>query len=359
MYKKYLHSYLPILFICLLPLFFYYNKKDHPHNNPQSTREWTTNQIADIPTNDPRYLTPTNKYSVREISCDGELQIVRFISNNGKYILAYPSDNNQTYESFSSDYGLSWQPISNPSPSITTNNILDNLDDYDDLDNLIPSNLPEPTKNNQNNSFVEEPPQDTNSIIKIYLGIKKDGRNSNWAYVRQRHLKRQPNCQWCYKTNSLIVHHIKPFHLYPELELVDANLVTLCNPCHITFGHLGNFRLGYNSLIAQDCLSHKKNKYFIPPELRPFNPVCLHPTTHKSVTASPQSQLHNHIPIDNTYKINCVKMYHHTNNSIKAYSLFSAPSNNYNKILLPLSSPPVNKKYHYVRPENVNHSPPF
>ncbi len=49
----------------------------------------------------------------------------------------------------------------------------------------------------------------------------------------------------------MVAHHVKPFHLFPNLELDHENLVTLCESkkygvnCHLWFGHLGNFKL-YN-----------------------------------------------------------------------------------------------------------------
>jgi hypothetical protein len=43
----------------------------------------------------------------------------------------------------------------------------------------------------------------------------------------------------------LEVHHIRPFHLYPQLELEPGNLITLCErdgrDCHFTFGHFHNW----------------------------------------------------------------------------------------------------------------------
>jgi hypothetical protein len=66
-----------------------------------------------------------------------------------------------------------------------------------------------------------------------------------------------PKCEVCGKTDRrvLAVHHKKPFHLFPHLELDPTNLVTLCESagmhCHITFGHLGNFK-SYNRDIGSD-----------------------------------------------------------------------------------------------------------
>jgi 5-methylcytosine-specific restriction protein A len=72
-------------------------------------------------------------------------------------------------------------------------------------------------------------------------------RSSKWSSVRKQHLKNNPRCALCDGIKKLEVHHIKPFHLHPELELDPDNLITLCEDkgdgvyCHLFFGHLGNF----------------------------------------------------------------------------------------------------------------------
>ena len=77
--------------------------------------------------------------------------------------------------------------------------------------------------------------------------VHDNKRSSRWASVRKAHLKNYPNCALCGGIKRLEVHHIKPFHLHPELELDPDNLITLCEDkgdgvyCHLFFGHLGNF----------------------------------------------------------------------------------------------------------------------
>lgn len=79
-------------------------------------------------------------------------------------------------------------------------------------------------------------------------------RSSEWPLTRRIHLKVEPYCQVCRSTTSLNVHHIKPFHLFPFLELDPQNLITLCDDkCHILFGHLGSF-YSYNPSIKEDAL---------------------------------------------------------------------------------------------------------
>lgn len=73
-------------------------------------------------------------------------------------------------------------------------------------------------------------------------------RSSQWAKVRKEHLKLHPACEVCGDTHQINVHHIKPFHLHPELELEPTNLISLCEStsygiiCHLLIGHLGDYR---------------------------------------------------------------------------------------------------------------------
>lgn len=95
-------------------------------------------------------------------------------------------------------------------------------------------------------AFVEK----INSMREEHQGKKPSGskRSSDWPRVRARHLLKQPICQVCGSDEKLEVHHIKPFHEHPELELNNYNLITLCESkkygvdCHRFFGHRGNYR---------------------------------------------------------------------------------------------------------------------
>lgn len=72
-----------------------------------------------------------------------------------------------------------------------------------------------------------------------------------------QHLLTQPLCAVCEGNKDLNVHHIHPFHLHPELELDQNNLITLCEStkhginCHLLIGHLGNFR-NINPHVLED-----------------------------------------------------------------------------------------------------------
>ena len=80
-------------------------------------------------------------------------------------------------------------------------------------------------------------------------------RSPKWPKVRADHLKYFPKCEVCGSNKGLQVHHIKPFHLDPLLELDPTNLITLCENngvnCHLTFGHLGSFK-SFNEKVVED-----------------------------------------------------------------------------------------------------------
>src|SRR4051812_45845105 len=73
-------------------------------------------------------------------------------------------------------------------------------------------------------------------------------RSSRWPHVRAEFLKKNPHCKACGGQKKLEVHHIRPFHEAPELELDEANLIPLCESwnhginCHLAIGHNGSYR---------------------------------------------------------------------------------------------------------------------
>lgn len=73
------------------------------------------------------------------------------------------------------------------------------------------------------------------------LAAQLAGRSPQWPRVRAQHLRMQPICQACGTRDKLQVHHVKPFHVDPALELDPSNLLTLCekpsHDCHFTWGH--------------------------------------------------------------------------------------------------------------------------
>jgi 5-methylcytosine-specific restriction protein A len=80
-------------------------------------------------------------------------------------------------------------------------------------------------------------------------------RSSKWPAVMKAYRAEHPTCAVCGKGASLInpqnIHHVKPFHLHPELELDPTNLITLCRVDHLIFGHLKNFK-SFNITVRED-----------------------------------------------------------------------------------------------------------
>ncbi|CAB4176620.1 HNHc domain containing protein [uncultured Caudovirales phage] len=91
----------------------------------------------------------------------------------------------------------------------------------------------------------------TTMLLGLLLGYLKASpspspsatRSSHWPAVRKQHLAKFPTCAACGATSveeHLEVHHVKPFHLDPSLELLPENLITLCRTGRDDHFHLGH-----------------------------------------------------------------------------------------------------------------------
>lgn len=76
-------------------------------------------------------------------------------------------------------------------------------------------------------------------------------RHKDWWKLRNEHIRNNPICAVCHGTKKLVVHHILPYHLFPDKEREPTNLITLCEytgrghkalNCHLLIGHLGDYR---------------------------------------------------------------------------------------------------------------------
>ena len=80
-------------------------------------------------------------------------------------------------------------------------------------------------------------------------------RHPLWRSVRDRYVSKNPACAVCGKASNLSVHHKLPVSLYPDRELDEENLVTLCQNnsfnCHFVVGHLMNWN-SYNPDVDAD-----------------------------------------------------------------------------------------------------------
>jgi 5-methylcytosine-specific restriction protein A len=80
-------------------------------------------------------------------------------------------------------------------------------------------------------------------------------RSPKWRRLEKQWLATNKLCSACATSKHLQVHHIKPFHLDPELELDPNNLITLCMDepeCHLLIGHGGNFKC-FNPHVRKDA----------------------------------------------------------------------------------------------------------
>ncbi len=91
-------------------------------------------------------------------------------------------------------------------------------------------------------------------------------RSDKWPAARRAWLAQHPTCAACGSAKDLQVHHKRPFHLYPELELNPANFITLCETIgtdhHLHVGHLGDWK-DYNERVDADAaaeLEHSSKK---------------------------------------------------------------------------------------------------
>lgn len=92
------------------------------------------------------------------------------------------------------------------------------------------------------------------AVKEVIYGKPLSIRSPQWDKVRKNFLKDHQACVACGRTERLEVHHIKPFHLYKELELDPNNLMTLCEntdtKCHLMIGHNGHWKRENVNVIA-------------------------------------------------------------------------------------------------------------
>jgi 5-methylcytosine-specific restriction protein A len=89
-------------------------------------------------------------------------------------------------------------------------------------------------------------------------------RSPHWDAARKAWVKGHPACAVCGTRDNIDVHHVHPFHLFPEMELDPANFMTLCRHDHLLFGHLGDFKAWnpvVRDMVAVMEVSIKGRKY--------------------------------------------------------------------------------------------------
>jgi HNH endonuclease len=99
------------------------------------------------------------------------------------------------------------------------------------------------------------------TTIRSLLGLERiyggKARLPLWPALRKRFLKWCPRCASCGRTENVVPHHKKPYHLFPELELEWDNLMPLCENktlnCHLHIAHLGRWDW-WNPQVETDVL---------------------------------------------------------------------------------------------------------
>lgn len=102
--------------------------------------------------------------------------------------------------------------------------------------------------------------------VKMFNLFDRYNRSWKWPDVRKEHLKTQPTCQACGRSDHIEVHHIEPYHINPDRELDLTNLISLCSKhCHLTFGHLMDYK-SWNKDVVDTC-----STYLSKLQARPYN----------------------------------------------------------------------------------------
>lgn len=95
-------------------------------------------------------------------------------------------------------------------------------------------------------------------IVKLFGASEMEAaRSPKWGKVRDEFLRAHRECVACGGVSSLEVHHVVPFHLRRDLELVESNLVALCRDCHFYFGHLKDWS-SWNDRVKTDAAAYRQ-----------------------------------------------------------------------------------------------------
>jgi 5-methylcytosine-specific restriction protein A len=100
--------------------------------------------------------------------------------------------------------------------------------------------------------------------IKKMLGIAPadpaalgHARDPHWPAASGAFLKGK-SCAGCGRKDKLATHHVKPFHIFPDLEMSPTNWIALCEAgqgCHFAIGHCGDWK-AFNPEVREDAAHH-------------------------------------------------------------------------------------------------------
>ena len=88
------------------------------------------------------------------------------------------------------------------------------------------------------------------AILRFCLATGKP-RNPRFERESRKWLLTHP-CAVTGEREGVEVHHIRPFHLFPELEMDPENWIALLRPWHLYLGHAGNWTM-WNPDVRQDA----------------------------------------------------------------------------------------------------------
>lgn len=71
----------------------------------------------------------------------------------------------------------------------------------------------------------------------VQFDLLLESRSPKWRAFRNAIVEAHPYCAMCGTKLELQVHHKVPYHIKPELELVESNCCVLCRDCHFYWAH--------------------------------------------------------------------------------------------------------------------------
>jgi hypothetical protein len=124
---------------------------------------------------------------------------------------------------------------------------------------------------------MKEPPAGLFPVSSIFDGCDEEGpRSPEWRPLERHFIKKNPNCAYCGKP-AVVVHHKKPFEWFPELELSEDNLISMCHEHHGENAHLGFHYISANPLIEQECSLHRAMVEARPANVKEYEKFALNP----------------------------------------------------------------------------------
>ena len=85
-----------------------------------------------------------------------------------------------------------------------------------------------------------------------------ESRGPGWSRARANHLTAHPACEVCGRTgDAVVVHHVRPVHVWLAGELEPGNLLSICGPngcgAHFWLAHGGRWN-GWNPHVREDAV---------------------------------------------------------------------------------------------------------